>query len=198
MNNILKGGLEPIGPIPTFKYTFNEDRKLFIGAIYSYAPYLIACITGIPFDSYSYKDDIYSSNNNKPTYSFLGGVVYEILNKKFTNIDLYDYCDPTSDIDVSLYPPKLEMNSYDVSDEDEVCPTNFLGKDGRITPFYSDFTYWVFENMVKNIKSIQIPFNKVPNVVDFDIDEYNDIPNGNKGTKKGTKKIRKNIKKRKN
>jgi hypothetical protein len=185
MNTLQKGGLEPLAKVPNFKYTFNEERKLFIGYIYPYAEYFINCVTSIPFSYYTYnanceyinfedKTQILSqcSNIGSPLYLFMGGTVYEILNKRFNNVNMYNYCDATGDIDVTLYPPKLTYNpNGDVF---------FFNTNGKISSFYSNFTSWTFENMVKNIKSIQILFNNMDHVVNFDINEYNDIPSEHK------------------
>ena len=184
-----KGGLEPLEIVPKFKYTFNEERKLFISYVYPYAPYLINCITTIPFSSYSYNGNceyinpedktqtiLQCNSSDSPLYSPLyilnGGVVYEILNKKFNNINLHDYCDATGDIDVTVYPPKLTVNLD--------AMVYFLNVDGKISSFYGNFTNWIFNNVVKNIKSIQILFNNVPGFINFNIDEYEEIPNTHK------------------
>ena len=186
-----KGGLEPMATVPNFKYTFNEERKIFIGYVYPYAPYLISCITTIPFSSYSYEgtsEYINSENNTQtiiecnstgsPIYFISGGAVYEILNKKFTNIKLYDYCDATGDIDVTVYPPKLTTNNLDAD-------VKFLNIEGKISSFYSNFTTWIFQNMVKNVKSIQKLFDNVPGFINFDIEDYHDIPSKHKNSNFG-------------
>ena len=187
MNLLQKGGLEPLTKVPKFKYTFDEKRKIFIGHLYPYAEYFIRCVTSMPFNSYTYngnceyilfedKTQIVSncSSSGPPLYFFLGGVVYELLNKKFNNVDLYNYCDATGDIDVTLYPPKLTY--YENQDID------FLNKDGKISSFYLDFTRWTFENMVKNVQSIELLFRDMQNLVNFNIDEYNEIPTEHKSS----------------
>ena len=175
-----KGGLEPLSKVPSFKYTSEKKRKLFIGNLYPYAEYFINCVNSIPFNSYSYngnceyinhedKTQIISkcSSSGHPLYFFTGGTVYEILHKKFTNVIMHDYCDATGDIDVALYPPKLTE-----SGESDIF---FLNKDEKINSFYSDFTKWTFEKMVEQIKSIQI-INRIEHLVKFEIDDYEDIP----------------------
>ena len=184
-----KGGLEPLTTVPNFKYTFNEKRKIFIGYIYPYAEHFISCVTSMPFNSYTYNGNceyidstktrqrVTTCNSiNSPLYYFTGGTAYELLNKKFNNVKLHNYCDATGDIDVVLYPPKLtssDMLDYNVY---------FLNKDGKINSFYSDFTRWTFENMVKNVQSIEVLFRNMKNLVDFNIDEYVDIPTESKST----------------
>ena len=186
MNKIQKGGLDPLAKVPKFKYTFNEKRKLFIGYIYPYSEYFINCVTAIPFSSYSYNDAgcEYINFDNKeqkvsqcsssgyPQYFFVGGTVYELLNKQFNNVNMHKYCDATGDIDVALYPPKLTYNpGGDIY---------FLNTDGKINSFYSHFTKWTFENLVKNVKSIQMLVNNMEHIIDFNINEYDDIPNDHK------------------
>lgn len=194
MNIWQKGGLEPLTNVPNFKYTFNEKRKTFIGFIYPYAEYFINCVSSIPFKSYYYNanceyinfDDkkqivsqCSSSDGSIPLYFLTGGAVYEILNKKFDNVDMYKYCDVTGDIDVALYPPKLTYNQ----DGD----VYFFNTNGKISSFYSDFTSWTFGYMVKNIKSIQMLFNNMDYIVNFNISDYSDIPIEHKNSNFGYK-----------
>ena len=181
-----KGGLDVLSKVPKFKYTFNEKRKLFIGTLYPYAEYFLNCVTQIPFNSYAYNGNCeYINFDTKeevvqnctsigyPVYILSGGSAYEILNKKFPNVNLYSYCDATGDIDVTLYPPKLTTN---VNDD-----LYFLNKNGKINSFYENFTSWTFTNFLKNVKSLENILDKMsPSMVNFDISEYRDIPDSNK------------------
>ena len=190
MNRLQKGGLDPLSKVPYFKYTFNEKRKLFIGYIYPYADYFINCVTSIPYHSYSYdanceyigfedKKQIISPCNStgSPLYFFTGGCAYELLNKKFKNVDMHTYCDATADIDVVLFPPKLTYNP----DGD----VYFLNTDKKINSFYNDFTRWTFEKMIRNIRSIQKQLHNMEGIVNFDINEYDDIPEQHKNVDYG-------------
>jgi hypothetical protein len=186
--NKQKGGLDTLVKVPIFKYTFNEKRKLFIGYLYPYAEYFVNCVRSIPFDSYSYHAEceyidnedennkvqkvLIGSNNNSPLYFFTGGCAYEILNNKFKNVDLHKYCDATGDIDVSLYPPNITYSEYG--------NIFFFNINNKISLFYSHFTKWVFDYMVKNIEHIQSSFSHINNMIEFDIDEYDEIPNNHK------------------
>jgi hypothetical protein len=177
---MIKGGLEPLTKVPIFKYTSNEKRKLFIGNLYPYAEYFINGVNSIPFDSYSYdgKSEYFNmedgtqivhscSSSSSPLSFFTGGVVYELLSKKFTNVKIHDYCDATGDIDVALFPPKItSKDDYDMF---------FLNTDGKINSFYRDFTKWTFEKLVEQMKSIQI-INRIEHLIKFEIEEYEDIP----------------------
>ena len=199
--NTQYGGLEPLLKVPKFKYTFDKKRKLFIGYVYPYADHFINFITSIPYEKYSYTgnceyyeinednftDIDYSkevikecSSTGYPLYLFSGGCAYELLNKQFNNINLHKYCDATGDIDVSLYPPKITQ----YNEEKNIF---FFKANNTISSFYSNFTTWVFQNMVKNIRTIQSLFDSVPGFVNFSIDEYDDIPNHHKKSDLGYK-----------
>lgn len=202
------GGIDPLDKVPNFKYTFNEPRKLLIGTIYPYAGYFLDLVTKIPFDSYVYngandlffeKDvssrffdkkekeyeikTIICRNDGMPQYNLSGGCVYEILNKKYKNIDLHRYCDATSDIDVAVYPPRLEC---DVSNGDPSL--FFLNRNKEINDFYKNFSSWIFNQMKTNLLKIKSIIEKIsPSIVDFDINDYDDIPKSNKNINLGYK-----------
>ena len=57
------GGFDPLLKVPPFKYTKNEERKMFIGHMYPYADYLINIIQQIKTDSYTYEGEcLYQMN----------------------------------------------------------------------------------------------------------------------------------------
>jgi hypothetical protein len=200
MNIIQKGGLDPLIKVPKFKYTFNEGRKLLIGTIYPYADYLIECVVKMPYESYSYNgfceckvdnsipdEEGFNPNNTSnieekifncesvghPVYWFVGGTVYEMLKKKFSNVNLYDYCDATGDIDVTLNLPAL-VNESNHNEELEL-DIPLLNKSNKLASFYNHFTSWAFENLVKNFKKIELLFKNIDDIVEFDINDYKDI-----------------------
>ncbi len=190
-----KGGMEGLVKVPKFKYTLNDKRILFISTIYPYADYFFDLIIKIPFNTYTFKGEVeyYSEYDDKtinincsstgnPTYIFFGGCAYELLNKYYKNLDLYKYADPTGDIDVKILPPKI--TSYE--DEANII---FIDKStGKINAFYSDFTTWIFNKFLSNINSMKVLLNKISsNFVEFDILEYDEIPNENKTPDKGYK-----------
>lgn len=194
-----KGGLEPLIKVPTnkdFKYTLDQNRKLWIRAIYPYIDVFLQSIREIPFQTYSYDGIAYVKNietdiiethscntQTLPIYYFSGGTVYELLNKKYQNVDLYSFCDPTGDIDVSLFPPKI-TEYYDGY-------TVFLNEENIMNPFYRDFIEWSFdkitENISKNGKNLDEMF---PTAVPFDIEEYNEIEDKYKTTELGYKTVK--------
>ena len=61
------GGFDPLSKVPPFKYTQNEERKMFIGHMYPYADYLINIIQQIKTDSYRYEGECWYQTIGKPT-----------------------------------------------------------------------------------------------------------------------------------
>lgn len=133
-----------------------------------------------------------SSNNNngnisRPYCVFFGGCVYEILykkygnNTKYNNVDLHRYCDATGDIDIKLFFPELKLNRQ-LEDPDIQPVISFFNRENKINPFFRDFTSWVFDLLVYLFTHNELISNEddlngmFPNIVDFDIDEYDHIP----------------------
>ena len=194
-----KGGLEPLIKVPTnkdFKYTLNQDRKLWIRAIYPYIDIFLQSIREIPFQTYSYdgiayvkntetdKIELHSCNTQTlPIYYFSGGTVYELLNKKYQNLDLYSFCDPTGDVDVTLFPPKI-TEYYDGY-------TVFLNEENIMSPFYKDFIEWSFDKITENISKNTNNLDEMfPTAVPFDIEEYNEIEDKYKTAELGYKTVK--------
>jgi hypothetical protein len=204
-----KGGLEPLLLVPKFKYTFDEERKLFINCLYPYSDIFLNTIREINWNTYSYEgpiDIIYAeykkpsmniqiecnTGNNKPVCFFLGGTVYEILNQKFRNsVDYHSYADATSDVDVTLYLPKLNYNNDEFVDDYLSCV--FINKDGKMNDYYNDFIKWSFNQFLSKVKSVERIINQIPNVIDFEIEEYiinEDLPLENKTPESGYRVIK--------
>ena len=199
------GGIEPLAKVPNFKYTFNESRKLFINTIYPYAEYFLFCVTKIPFNTYYYsgindvllfKDpdrdpnkpevpdefrSVQFTSKNAPLYFLSGGCAYELLNKKYKNIDLFKYCDATGDIDVALFPPKLVTEKDTEKDMPLGYTLLFLNKDKKINSFYEHFSTWIFNELNKNLLDIKSIIGKISSsIIDFNIIEYKEIPDSNR------------------
>jgi hypothetical protein len=195
-----KGGLDALLMVPKFKYTFDEERKLFINCLYPYSDYFLNMIREINWNAYSYNgpiDVVYSeyrkpelniqpegsTEGNKPVCYFLGGTVYEILNQKFKNsVDYHNYADATSDIDVSLYLPRIKLKDNNLMDE--YVRSVFINEnENRINHYYNNFIEWTFNQFFDKVKSVQMLINQIPNIVEFEIDEYikkEDLPLKNK------------------
>jgi hypothetical protein len=63
-----------------------------------------------------------SSTSDLPKYIFFGGCVYEIISRKYPNVNLNEFIDPTGDIDILLQLPKLKLLKTNIKDD---VPTNF-------------------------------------------------------------------------
>ena len=185
------GGLEPLNMLPEFKYTFDEERKIFISHIYPYADYFIKCVTDIPFNTYSYNgpcelihyeqepkiQDIFDcETSGKVSYAFTGGSVYEIINKKYQTPKLHDYCDATGDIDVIVQPPKLMKKAKKSSIDEYEYEEYFFNVEGNVNKFYNNFIRWLFKKFVAIVKTNLSVLKDYNGIVDFNLNEYSEIP----------------------
>jgi hypothetical protein len=202
-----RGGLDPLRRVPPFKYTTLETRKALVGHVYPYADYLLQCVQGINLDEYdfeglvTYLDYTKDEENGvvsqaifkceekdrkngtvtraKPSICYVGGTVYELLNMKYgSSVDLYRYCDATGDVDVTLNPPFLE--SFDDNGESRLGYMIPFQIDGQMNEFYRDFGTWAYSSFFDNLINQRNILSKIPGILDFDINEYNDIPMENK------------------
>lgn len=188
--NLIKGGLKPLLKTPRFKYTFNVERKAWIKNLYPYADVFLDVVRDINWNQYKYDGigeyKVYGENRYveiacksgtvgapNPVCNFVGGCVYELLNKLYPNVNLHKYCDVTGDVDVALYPPGVT----DYPDGSLL----FLKANEEITSYYRHFTNWVFNHVVKNLNKRASQFSKMfPNMVDFDINDYREVPDKHK------------------
>ena len=117
--------------------------------------------------------DSHSAENSPKCYYF-GGTVYEILNKKFTNLDLHRYCDATGDIDVEIIPPKLPIY---IDEKGRILDyeVHFLTKDYRINTFYRNFTVWCFNNIINKIKKLEYLIRQMK-FESFELTDYHEFP----------------------
>jgi len=193
----MKGGLEPRLKTPLiFKYTSSEKRKTWIKNMYPYSDIFLNSVREIAWNKYNYDGTCEYMNydtgkgiNKKcksiseASFYFLGGCVYELLNKRYKRPNLYSYCDPTADIDVSVFPPKLTY----YSDAD----VYFFNEKREINSFYQHFIDWLFGQLYQNINGYASHLDEMfPSMVDFNINEYEDIPVDNKTKKKGYKAMK--------
>jgi len=122
----IMGGLRDVTD-DDFKYTLDKGRIEFIKAIYPHLGTIINNINAIEWNTYNYTGPdiltkVFTNLNNEteekvvfiktePIYInqtdpidiiYLGGIVYELLNKEYDNVNLLRYTDPTSDIDINI------------------------------------------------------------------------------------------------
>lgn len=224
----LVGGLRTNIRDYDFKYTMDNNRKNWIKSVYPNLKTLVNVVRTIPYDTYAYTGDIiytvigipktesiYTGNtsitelyldhnkvacDNKMSiyYNFFGGICFELLNDYYTDVNLYDFVDPTSDIDISLsskleksnsFDYKLYLDKYsDIGDVEQkaLLVVNKTLENPELPPylnpcfmFMSDF---VFNNMLMQLNGLNLQFL---NSVSFDINEYQDIDNSVKNVELG-------------
>lgn len=200
-----KGGVFPLRRLPPFKYTINEERKQFVGHLYPYSDYFLKCVNDVRLDDFRFEgeceyletqddDDkgfqitkaIENANLNetqpelvgvkrfvstKPTYKYyFGGVVYELLNRVYAGINLHRYCDATGDIDCIIKPPQVKT----VDGPDDFVVFIPFAINGNMTRYYREFTETLFNKLSESL--MRTPqLNKIPGLVEFDINEYTNI-----------------------
>jgi len=113
-------------------------------------------------------------------YNFFGGICYELLDDAFDNTNLSLYVDPTGDIDVALNIPYFGYDKntdffntvYGNSDKSyyhDVIVNN------EMNPYYRNVVDWIVNKL--RIELSNLDMNRLyPKSVDFNIDEYADIP----------------------
>lgn len=76
---------------------------------------------------------VYISKTDPIDITYLGGIVYELLNKTYNNtVDLLQYCDPTSDIDININKiPNQTIEPYNKSDI-QIIQTKSLPTEGHV------------------------------------------------------------------
>jgi hypothetical protein len=128
--------------------------------------------------------------NNSLDYSFFGGTCFELLNDAYKNVNLYDFVDPTSDIDIAISAIMPEHKDTEIYNElmrknrfNEIIKKLCLVVDKSLeepdlvpylNPYFRDISNFIFENMLTNLNQINLNFK---NSVPFDINEYESIEN---------------------
>lgn len=125
------------------------------------------------------------------TYNFFGGIVYELLNDRYRNVNLHKYVDPTSDIDILIlyntdtmtcYQKKISTKEYEDRDPNfdptsealkyEVQPTLIYQNENgilMINPFTQSIADFIYTHLLDNLNRLNLNFN---NSVPFEDVEY--------------------------
>jgi len=112
------------------------------------------------------------------TYTLLGGIVYNLLYKKFVNIDLNNFVDHTSDIDIVINKPQFNdneyINNYIREHNDEIntyIEAIIIDKDGKkqLNSLYENYSHKIYNELLENLNIENIDMK---NTVKFDINEY--------------------------
>ena len=211
----LAGGLRERIREYDFKYTTDITRKNWINSTFPQMETLVNIVANIPYDSYQYTGDVEYTffgipnedhginemlrmetfqvdGNNRLEYNFFGGICFELLGDSYPDVNLYDFVDPTSDIDIAITTnvTKTEkMNQAIKKITKEVIDEHVLPKgsqyaditsdivvvnSGVVNPYFRDITDFVFENMLRELNNAELVFK---NSVPFDITEYDVISN---------------------
>jgi hypothetical protein len=145
-----------------------------------------------PIKNYTFTLD----KNNSVNYNFFGGICFELLNDAYPNVNLYDFVDPTSDIDIDIStiisdsPDKTreaysELNQKYIGKENsefnEIEKKVNLVVDKTLeepelepylNPYFRYVSDFIFEQMLIQLNQSELNFE---NSVPFDIDEYKEI-----------------------
>ena len=159
-----------------FTYSLKEtSRVAWVRHFYPHADLFLDAVKQIPWNDYSYQGECSYRYGNKidllpshtvssPAYYFLGGTVYELLDKTFKTPDLRSFTDPTSDIDIQIFPPKIEP--------DDLTKRNKIGEmyypDNH--PFYHSFAVWIAQQL--QIALLHLHVDEIPDLDDFEMNEY--------------------------
>jgi len=194
-----------------FKYTLDSQRKAWVMNMYPNTQVLVDIIQSIRWNEYVYNgevvvshryydvnEDVYNYNDetvqiieetrvvveSQPTakYMFLGGICYELMSDVYTNVDLSQFMDPTSDIDVTAGLPKITksdsakiVQQYSNPEKQNIIQTVLPFTRGHIlNPYHAHYLRWIFDRIDEKISRLDI--NALyPQAVAFDYREY-DIP----------------------
>lgn len=116
------------------------------------------------------------------TYAIVGGIAYNILYKHIANVNLHNFVDHTSDIDIVINEPVFieneEINEIINKNSNEVVNTYFDGviidKNGnkKLNCFYEIYSRKLFNEIVKVLNSEKIDMS---NTTKFDLMEYSEL-----------------------
>ena len=113
-------------------------------------------------------------------YNFFGGIVFELLNDTFPNVNLHKYVDPTSDIDVSitlngdLFAKSNEIIHRKLATHSESRLEQTLvyedeSKILKLNPFYKSISEFIHTHLLNNLHTLGLNFK---NSVPFEDTEY--------------------------
>lgn len=133
-------------------------------------------------------------SDNSLHYNFFGGICFELLNDTYPNVNLYDFVDPTSDIDIKIslnanntdiVKRKISHDNYQLMKHDDrytdmkveislvVHPTITEPHSiPHLNPYFRDVSDFIFGHMLVELNKIKASFD---NSVSFDINEYDAI-----------------------
>lgn len=183
-----------VAGIPYHKYNYHGDIIYTTRGIISSQEYdtFAESSKNQEMDTYEivFQDRVVLPENSLH-YNFFGGICFELLNDTYPNVNLYDFVDPTSDIDINI---SFKMNDY-AKKKTQISRDNFkrIGDDPRyedidvnlflvvnptigeltippyLNPYFRDLSNFIFEHMAVELNQTNLSFE---NSVPFDINEY--------------------------
>ena len=140
-------------------------------------------------DSVTHSTGVASSTNDLPKCIFFGGCVYEILSRKYPNVNLNQFIDPTGDVDVALFLPKIQILNDNIEQ-----PPRKLGQSSYIfvksdktneteptwlNSYICALGKWLVESIYNIlISEFEIP-DKIrtmfPNIEEFEFNRYSEL-----------------------
>jgi hypothetical protein len=114
------------------------------------------------------------------TWTIFGGSAYELLNDIYPNVDLYEFMDPTGDIDVQAYNQEwkiIDDHNHHKEAYMRLLLNNFDPSiPGGLNPYYRNQLAWMHAQICDQLERMQIETLLpliIPNATTFDISEYN-------------------------
>lgn len=185
-----------------YKYTINTNRIDFTKFLKVFDLYkLVNIVKNIPWEQYTYNgpsslivsgyDDNtdefthrlvnhnISATSNSIPYHFFGGFVYYILNNTYPEIDIYNYTDPTGDIDIrTVFPIINTSNLYEELDTDTIYFYAY-NSDGSFSGLVENYLTWIIDHFVSGILEEYPSNNKIfNNLVEFELPDYDETEAG--------------------
>jgi hypothetical protein len=169
-----------------YKYTKNSNRLIFSERIDNVKYYLLEMLMDIKIDfqfkgktqilTYGYnrepniKTELVDVNSvsQKLKIELFGGSVYSLYDRKYPDLNIYQYMDPTGDIDVRLFKPEtklveLEKVDYLIIDVD---------KNNNLSYLTNSYTYHIYERFVIILREKKInTLHHYSDAIPFDINE---------------------------
>jgi hypothetical protein len=165
-----------------FHYTNDSKRLLWIESLGPHALTLIDIIPKINWSSFKYKGPIdyeldFGDNNtiktgirtiqceseSDVTYEVFGGAACELWGLAVPEIPIRTHVDFTGDIDVMVSMPKIKFTDAHIlgllKKRDPVKMDMILLTETGFTPYGEQITHWLYDEVVKQIKTISHHFN---------------------------------------
>ena len=181
------------------KYTINVNRNIWTNSNLKIINPLVKILTKmfskfhLEYDTSVFADiSFYDTNDslieNKKiivelkenmSYAIVGGIAYNLLYKQIANIDLNNFVDHTSDIDILINDPVFidnnDINEIIKNDEINTYLDGVItDKDGnkKINCFYENYSRKLYNTILESLNNENI--DMMSNTTNFDLNEYSE------------------------